>query len=473
MGGGKRRACWLPGGHQCWQLLRMNRLQPSNSSQGTFGPAFLPPIKTGTVNKAWIRPVSFPDWRASLDLEPFETAQKARFVRAIIAFLGYCKAARKPASIFNAKGYLEAGLEQGKCSQVDKEALRWFFITHRREYGDQPKAGRGAPLPPRPMPIPEGTPAWEAELIRAIRMRGFLWNTEQTYRGCIRRFVGWIAPQAPEEVGVGEVRAYLTDLVVNRHVSVSGQRQALNALVFFFKEALKRELGEIGEFKRPRPRPRMPVVLSREEIKALFEQLPGTWRLMAELQYGSGLRISELLELRVQSLDLARGRLVVRAGKGNKDRVTVLAERLVPQLQAHLVRLRELFAQDREANLPGVWLPIGLERKYQGAGTQWQWQWVFPMREISRDRQTGIIRRHHIIDGTYQRAIKTAAAKAKIDKRVTPHVLRHSFATHLLESGTDIRSLQDLLGHANVETTQIYTHVMARPGLGARSPLDQ
>ena len=372
----------------------MNSLPSSNSSQSTFGHSILPPVKSNTFKKAWTRPVSFPEWRSSLELEPFDTAQKARFIRAIIAFLGYCKVGRKPASIINAKGYLEAGVEQGKCGQVDKEALRWFFRTHKREYGENPAGNRAAPLPPRPMPIPEGTPAWEAELIRAIRMRGLLWNTEQTYRGCVRRFVSWIAPLAPDQAGVDEVRAYLTDLVVNRYISVSGQRQALNALVFFFKEALKRELGEIGEFKRPRPLPRMPVVLSRDEVKALFEQLPGTWRLMAELQYGSGLRISELLELRVQSLDLARGRLVVRAGKGNKDRVTVLAERLVPQLQTHLVRLRELFAKDREANLPGVWLPIGLERKYRGAGTQWQWQWVFPMKEISRDRQTGIIRRH-------------------------------------------------------------------------------
>jgi len=164
---------------------------------------------------------------------------------------------------------------------------------------------------------------------------------------------------------------------------------------------------------------------------------------------------------------------VVRGGKGDKDRVTVLAELLVPDLHAHLARLRELFANDRENQVPGVWLPLGVSRKYPNAGVQWQWQWVFPMKQLSRDRQTGIIRRHHVLDGCYQRVIKTAAAKAGIDKRVTPHCMRHSFATHLLESGTDLRALQDLLGHANVETTEIYTHVMARPGLGARSPLDQ
>ncbi|ATC65825.1 integrase [Nibricoccus aquaticus] len=256
-------------------------------------------------------------------------------------------------------------------------------------------------------------------------------------------------------------------------MSSSGQKQALNALVFFFREALKKDLGALGDFVRAkRKHPRIPVVLSREELNRLFDVLPGTYRLMAELQYGSGLRITELLELRVQSLDLARGRLLVRGGKGDKDRATVLSQKLVSPLHAHLGRLRDLFAQDRASNIPGVWLPLNVERKYPNAGVQWPWQWVFPMRELSRDRQTGIVRRHHVLDGTFQRVTKTAAEKAGIDKRVTPHVLRHSFATHMLESGVDLRALQDLLGHANVETTQIYTHVTVRPGLGARSPLD-
>jgi integron integrase len=188
--------------------------------------------------------------------------------------------------------------------------------------------------------------------------------------------------------------------------------------------------------------------------------------------YGAGLRLMELLRLRVQDLDIARGRLVIRAGKGDKDRVTVLPGRLQGPLASHLDRLRKLYAEDCAAGLPGVWLPEGLARKYQRAGETWEWQWVFPSRETSVDPATKIRRRHHLADTTFQNTIRGAAREAKIDKRVAPHVLRHSFATHLLESGADIRTVQELLGHQSVGTTQIYTHVMKKPGLGVRSPLD-
>jgi len=193
---------------------------------------------------------------------------------------------------------------------------------------------------------------------------------------------------------------------------------------------------------------------------------------MAELMYGAGLRLMELLRLRVHHLDLDRGQLKVYAGKGDKDRITVLPNRLVPQLREHLGRLKVIFDRDRAENLAGVWLPEGLERKFKKAGETWQWQWLFPSREASFDPVSGTHRRHHVLDGAFQNAIRLAANRAGIDKRVTPHVLRHSFATHLLESGTDIRTVQELLGHESVETTQIYTHVMQKPGLGVRSPLD-
>jgi integron integrase len=326
--------------------------------------------------------------------------------------------------------------------------------------------------PPTPMPIPPGTPTWEAELIRKIRLKGLLWNTEQSYRGCLNRFAARIVPMTPDQAGTVEVRDYLTELAVQQQVAASTQRQALNALVFYYREVVQRDLGDLGDFCRARRGPKIPVVLSRAEVDRLFAQLTGTWLLMAQLQYGSGLRITELIELRIQSLDLDRHRVLIFGGKGNKDRATVLAKKLLPKLRDHLDRLRELFAKDRENNAPAVWLPRGLERKFSAAGTQWQWQWLFPMAHLSLDRQTGIIRRHHVLDGTFQRTIKTAAQNAGIDKRVTPHVLRHCFATHMLESGVDIRTLQDLLGHANVETTQIYTHVMSCPGVGAPSPLD-
>ena len=209
------------------------------------------------------------------------------------------------------------------------------------------------------------------------------------------------------------------------------------------------------------------------ECKRLFDQLTGTTRLMAELAYGAGLRLLELLRLRVHHLDLARQQLQIYDGKGAKHRLTVLPAILVPVLAAHLERLRVLHAADRAAQLPGVWLPEGLARKYAKAGEAWEWQWLFPSRETAIDPVSQVRRRHHVTDSAFQRAIKSAAAAAKLDKRVTPHVLRrHSFAIHLLESGTDIRTGQDLLGHESVETTQIYTHVMQKPGLGVRSPLD-
>ena len=200
--------------------------------------------------------------------------------------------------------------------------------------------------------------------------------------------------------------------------------------------------------------------------------MEGTPRLMAELMYGSGLRLMELLRLRVKDVDLTRRQVIVRGGKGDKDRVTVLPEVLVERLRAHRDRLRGLHEQDRAGGLAGVWLPEALARKYPGAGVSWEWFWFFPSRQASLDPHAGVERRHHLLEGALQSAVREAARKARLNKRVTPHTLRHSFATHLLEGGTDIRSVQDLLGHVDVATTQIYTHVMNRPGLGIRSPLD-
>ncbi|MBI5768028.1 MAG: integron integrase [Verrucomicrobia bacterium] len=304
-----------------------------------------------------------------------------------------------------------------------------------------------------------------------MRARGFLWRTEQTYREWGARFAGFLRPRSPYAAGAEEVGAFLTELAVRQRARPSTQKQALNALVFLLREALHREVGEI-EFRRAAPRVRMPVVLSRAECGRLFGALEGTTRLMAELMYGSGLRLMELLRLRVQHVDLERGQLRVSGGKGDRDRVTVLPARVRPELRAHLERLRGLYAEDRAAGLPGVWLPEHVAGKYPRAGERWNWQWLFPSRETSVDPVTKVRRRHHVIDSTFQNNIRWAAEKAGLDKRVTPHVLRHSFATHLLEGGADIRPGQEVLGHESVATTQIYTHVMAQPGLGVRSPLD-
>jgi integron integrase len=317
-----------------------------------------------------------------------------------------------------------------------------------------------------------GGPDWERDLVKAARDRGFLWRTEETYRAWGARFARFLAPRSPYAATAEDVAAFLSDLAVRLRASPSTQKQALNALVFLMQEALHRDLGEI-DFRRAQPRQRVPTVLSAVECARLFSAMNGTPRLMAELAYGAGLRLMELLRLRVHHLDLDRGQLQVMAGKGDKDRVTVLPRKLLPQLQERLTCLRGLWEADRANALPGVWLPEGLTRKYPRAGESWEWQWLFPSRETSVDPASGQRRRHHVTDSSFQRAVLGAARKAGLTKRVTPHVLRHSFATHLLEGGADIRTVQELLGHASVETTQIYTHVMQKPGLGVRSPFDQ
>jgi integron integrase len=217
---------------------------------------------------------------------------------------------------------------------------------------------------------------------------------------------------------------------------------------------------------------RAPVVLSRTECQRLLGELEGTSRLMAELMYGSGVRLMELLRLRIKDVDVERRQLIIRAGKGGKDRVTLVPDALVERLLAHRERLSRLHAQDQQADAPGVWLPEGLEQKFPQAGKAWEWQWFFPSRQQMKDPRTGLLRRHHVLDATFQHAIRQAARRAGLNKRVTPHVLRHSFATHLLENGYDIRTVQELLGHKDVSTTQIYTHVMQKPGIGVKSPLD-
>ena len=326
-------------------------------------------------------------------------------------------------------------------------------------------------MEPPPAASDLGAEPWERDLIRAVRERGFLWRTEQTYREWAVRFARFIAPRSPDAASGEEVAAFLSALAVEGRASQSAQKQALNALVFLMQEALHRELGEL-DFIHGAARRRMPTILSQGECKALLAQLEGTPRLMVELAYGAGLRLMELLRLRVHHLDLARLRLQVLGGKGDKDRVTILPGKLVPVLQTWLARLHEQWQGDRQAGVAGVWLPEGLARKYPKAGVSWEWQWVFPARDLSRDPATGIVRRHHLSDTSVQRTVKQAATKAGLNKRVTPHTFRHCFATHLLESGTDIRTVQELMGHSDIRTTQIYLHVMQKPGLGTRSPLD-
>ncbi|MBA3850441.1 MAG: integrase [Opitutus sp.] len=426
-------------------------------------------------------PVSFPAWKTVLADSNLSPGVRAAYEREIIAFLRHCKVRREPASVALAKHYVES--REPVTTAPVRAALRWWFVAAKgqgasRDAGAHvqrtvsPRSGlRSAAAPPPPAGGDLGAVAWERDLIRAVRERGFLWRTEQTYREWAARFARFIAPRSPYAAGAPEVGAFLSDLAVRQRASPSTQKQALNAVVFLLEQGLSRQVGEI-DFRRARPRERVPTVLSGEECARLFAEMQGTTRLMAELAYGSGLRLMELLRLRVHHLDLERGQLRVLGGKGDKDRVTVLPARLERALHDHLARLRGLWSSDRGNRAPGVWLPEGLARKYPKAGESWEWQWLFPSRELSVDAASGMQRRHHVSDNAFQQAVKKAAQRAGLNKRVTPHVLRHSFATHLLEGGADIRTVQELLGHASVETTQIYTHVMKKPGLGVRSPLD-
>jgi integron integrase len=246
-------------------------------------------------------------------------------------------------------------------------------------------------------------------------------------------------------------------MALNERLSASSQRQALNALVFLYREVFGRTLGDFSDYRRAKVRPHLPVWLTRGEVERLLGCMEDPSRLMAQTMYGGGLRLMELLRLRVKDVDLEQEIVTIRGGKGDRDRFAPLAHCLVNPLRTHLA---------------SIWLPDGLDRKYPNAGKEWPWFWVWPDRQPSRDPRGGVMRRHHVSDRTFQVAIKTAARAADLSKRVTPHVLRHTFATHCLEKGYDIRTVQELLGHQNVETTQIYTHVLNRPGLGVKSPLD-
>ncbi len=336
-----------------------------------------------------------------------------------------------------------------------------------------------------------GGPPWERKMVACIRGRHLAWTTEQTYRYWARRLVafsqhsgagrqkpegGAKSPEnqawKPEGITGEDLKAFLSHLAVEERVAGATQKQALNAGVFLLREVFGKDPGDFGDFSRPPRHRNVPSVLSREECARLFERLEGTTRLMAELMYGAGLRLSELLRLRVKDVDLERLQLSVRAGKGNKDRLTMVPRSLAPRLREHRDRVRALHQADREAKLPGVALPEALERKWPTAGKKFEWFWFFPSSILMTDPRSGIVRRHHVQDVTFQKAIREAAARARLDKRVTPHTLRHSFATHLLEGGTGIRDLQDLLGHADISTTEIYLHTAKQTGVGIRSPLD-
>jgi len=311
------------------------------------------------------------------------------------------------------------------------------------------------------------------DFLRAeIRKRHYSYRTEKQYVGWVTRYIEFHQGQHPSALGGHEVEAFLSHLAITRDVAAATQAQALAALLFLYKRVLCVDLPWLGNVTRARRPKRLPVVLSREEVRHLLNQLHGPYRVIASLLYGSGLRLLEALRLRIKDLDLSTRSLTVRDGKGFKDRVTVLPESLVSPLRIRVARLRQLHDAAVEAGFGGVELPHALRRKYPRAHLDFAWQYLFPAAHPTRDPRTGAWRRHHLHEQSMQRVMREAVRRSGIDKPASCHTFRHCFATHLLESGADIRTVQELMGHASVKTTQIYTHVLNRGGIAARSPLD-
>lgn len=305
-----------------------------------------------------------------------------------------------------------------------------------------------------------------------LRRRHYSRRTEEAYLGWMRRYIAFHGLRHPRELGEAEITAFLTQLAVRDRVSASTQNQALNALLFLYRQVLHRELGAFADTVRARTPDRLPVVLGRDDVRAVLQELSGVTRLIGLLLYGSGLRLLECLELRVKDLDLERRQIVVRRGKGQKDRAVPLPEAACALLPEHLDVVRRVFDADVAAGLPGVVLPDGLGRKYPNASREWGWQFLFPAGRVCRDPRWGPPNRFHLHESAVQREVAAAVRRAGIAKRVSCHSFRHSFATHLLEDGYDIRTVQELLGHRDVSTTMIYTHVLRRGASGVRSPAD-
>jgi len=305
-----------------------------------------------------------------------------------------------------------------------------------------------------------------------IRLRHYSIRTEETYLDWARRFILYHNKQHPKDLGADEVQAFLSYLALERNVSSSTQNQAKSALLFLYRRVLRIELPWLDEVIAAKTSKRLPVVLTPNEIRRLLDGMSGSMGLIAALLYGTGMRLLEGLRLRVKDIEFERREIVIRDGKGSKDRVTMLPENLILPLQAHLIKIKALHERDLDEGFGEVYMPNALSQKYPKSAIAWGWQFVFPSAVRSVDPRSGVERRHHVYEASVQRAVREAAKIAEIHKPVTPHILRHSFATHLLQAGYDIRTVQELLGHSDVSTTMIYTHVLNKGGKGVRSPLD-
>ncbi len=306
-----------------------------------------------------------------------------------------------------------------------------------------------------------------------LRVKHYSIRTEQTYSGWIKRYIYFHGKRHPKEMGAAEIEAFLTHLAVEGNVSASTQNLAKSALLFLYREVLAIELPWLDNVTQAKVPKRLPVVLTVSEVQNVLSRLNGTHLLIASLLYGGGMRLMEAVRLRVKDVDFERREILVREGKGFKDRVTMLPETVIAPLQAHLKKVKALHAEDLAQGYGEVYMPFALDKKYPTAGTDWGWQYIFPSKNLSVDPRSGKTRRHHVDEKGVQRAVKQAVRNAELTKPATPHSLRHSFATHLLQSGYDIRTVQELLGHSDVSTTMIYTHVLNKGGRGVVSPLDR
>ena len=306
-----------------------------------------------------------------------------------------------------------------------------------------------------------------------IRLKQYSPRTEKTYIHWVREYILFHNKRHPREMDVPEINQFITHLVVERKASASTQNQAISAIIFLYRNVLHMELDQSTlNFVRPKRGTRVPTVLSKEEAREIISNMSGTYKLMTQILYGCGLRITECLRLRIKDIDFDNHRVIIFDGKGGGDRLTMLPDSVIPMLRSHIEQVRALHNKDTAAGFGSVYMPYGLDKKYPAAHKQWIWQYLFPASSLYTDPQTGKTQRHHIHETALQKAIRAAVKTSKVDKRVTPHTFRHSFATHLLQSGYDIRTVQELLGHKDAKTTKIYTHVLQRGGLAVKSPLD-
>ncbi len=367
----------------------------------------------------------------------------------------------RPKQVFSQQPIIEDAMEQA-ASRPTQDVIAW----NAEAFAWTPFISEGqAAYGPRP-------PKLLDQLRSQLRAGHYSRRTERTYVDWVRRFIFFHRLRHPAEMGEPEINAFLTSLAVKDKVSASTQNQALSALLFLYRRVIGRPIGDLGEVIRARKPKRLPVVMTREEVKTLLAALSGDKWLMASLMYGAGLRLMECLRLRIQDIDCSRNEILVRDGKGSKDRITMLPGSLKVPLQEHLKKVKNIHDGDLADGWGRVLLPDALGRKYPNAAKEWRWQWVFPQEKRWKNTRTGEEGRHHVHETILQRAVKQAAVKAGSIKHVGCHTLRHSFATHLLEAGYDIRTIQELLGHKDVATTMIYTHVLNKGGHGVRSPID-